>query len=359
MLNPPEEEYVPVPGNPNILMIGKKEKKEKKKIPTQKESPENIPIQKESSLPSLEETTILNFEKFIESPLRQAFLPFYKFVGFLEAESGKRIYYRYDTNLTEEDKKSPLVKGCKTVNEFKEKNSHLGQRILRILEPIAKVKVEKVGYNINELFQRYIDPNYVIQGNSYDNTLDFPYELWKILPLSSFQFILNIATYGAIQMAASELQKDLKLLIISDEVNYIFAEFVSKKFISPKQNAFISGGLNGQLQYRIASGFKTSVVANSKWFMACKIWFEEKVFEVMENNNEKAQAIYDRYRLIPPPVPLVVPLPTLFQDLRNSDLLDFELDQEDLFYEFDKFKKLGNRKVYKVFEESKIKKLKL
>lgn len=353
MLNPPseeeEEEYVSVPGNPNIL-VGKKVKKKKKE---KKEVSFESPIQIK---PSLEESTILNFEKFISPALHQALLPFYKFVGFLEAESGKRIYYRYDTNLTEDDKKNPLVKGCKTINEFKEKNAHLGQRILRMLEPIPKVKEEKVKFNINELFQRYIDPTYVITGNTYDNSLDFPYTLWKILPLSSFQFILNIATYGAIQMAASELQKDLKLLIISDDVNHVFAQFVARKFISPKQNAFVSGVTGGQSQYRIASGFKTSVLANSKWFMACKIWFQEKVFEVMDNNNDKAQAIYDQYRIIPPPVPL----PLLFKDLTNSQLLDFELDSEDLFYEFDKFKKLGDRKVYKVFEEEpKIKKLKL
>ena len=353
MLNPPEEEYVPVPGNPNILK--EKKKKEKKEL-----SPSSPPIQKPPPLSSLEESTILLFENFIGPPLYQALLPFYKFVGFLEAESGKRIYYRYDVNLTDDEKKSPLVKGCKTINEFKTKNAHLGQRILRILEPIPKIKVEKVGFNINELFQRYIDPTYVITGNTYDNSLDFPYTLWKILPLSSFQFILSIATYGAIQMAASELQKDLKLLIISDEVNFIFAQFVARKFITPKQNAFVSGISGGQSQYRCASGFKTSVVANTKWFMACKIWFQERVFEVMDNNNDKAQAIYDQYRLTPPPVPLVVPLPELFKDLSNIQLLDFELDSEDLFYEFDKFKKLGNRKVYKVFEEEpKIKKLKL
>lgn len=344
MLNPPleeEEEYVPVPGNPNLL---KKKKKESFESLIQKTPP---------PLPSLEESTILMFENFIGPALHQALLPLYKFVGFLEAESGKRIYYRYDANLSEDDKKSPLVKGCKTIVEFKTKNAHLGERILRILEPIPKVKVEKIKFNINELFQRYIDPTYVITGNTYDNSLDFPYTLWKILPLSSFQFILSIATYGAIQMAASELQKDLKLLIISDEVNFVFAQFVARKFISPKQNAFVSGVSGGQTQYRCASGFKTSVVANTKWFMACKIWFDEKVFEVMENNNDKAQALYDKYRANLPN------LPASFLDLRNSDLLDFELDSEDLFYEFDKFKKLGNRKVYKVFEESKIKKLKL
>lgn len=355
MLNPPleeEEEYVPIPGNPNLL------KKEKKKEEKKKKESFESEIQKTPPPPplSLEESTIQMFENFIGPPLYQALFPLYKFVGFLEAESGKRIYYRYDANLSEDDKKSPLVKGCKTIIEFKTKNAHLGERILRILEPIP---TKKIGFNINELFRKYIEPDYVITGNTYDNSLDFPYSLWKILPLSSFQFILSIATYGAIQMAASELQKDLKLLIISDEVNFVFAQFVARKFISPKQNAFVSGISGGQTQYRCASGFKTSVVANTKWFMACKIWFDEKVFEVMENNNDKAQALYDKYRLTPPPVPLVVPLPELFKDLTNSQLLDFELDSEDLFYEFDKFKKLGNRKVYKVFEESKIKKLKL
>jgi hypothetical protein len=313
MLKP---KYEPYPDNPNIL------------------------IRKES-----DEDKILLFEGRLGPALREALLPFYTFVGFLEAESGKRIFYRYDEKLSEEDKKNPLVKGCKTIQEFKERNSHLGKIILNLID-LEDVKIEKMGANIADLYRKFVNPDYVLDG--FDPQEGFPRRLWNILPLSSFQFILSVGTYGAIQMAASELQKDLKRLIISNDVNYVFAQFVAKKYISPKQNAFVSGANGGETQYRIASGFRTTVVATSKWLMACKTWFEG-VVEVVEDNRQKAQRLYDQYRANRGA------LPNNYVDLTPQELVDFETFEPELYYQFVEIKDLGVRKIYKSTEIKKIK----
>lgn len=343
-------EYEPIPGNPNLL--------QKKIITTttivreEEEDGNNekkMEMEKNASFPP--DFRITQFETIVGPALYQALLPFYKFVGFLEAESGKRIYYRYDTNLSQDDKQSPLVKGCKTIEEFKLKNNHLGKHILSLIDIVQVKKEEKINASIADYYRKYVNPNFV--GEDFDRSEGFSYRLWRILPLTAFQFILNIGTYGAIQMAASELQKDIKLLIISNDVNYLFAQFVAKKYISPKQNAFAAGDNGGNVQYRISSGFRTTVVANTKWLMACKIKFDEQVFTYEENNFEKAQEIYDRYK------ESRGALPPLYTDLSFEQLENFGSQEPDLFYQFLEFKELGKRTVYKVDEESKFKKIKL
>lgn len=302
----------------------------------------------EGGLNSLERERIITFENRLFPALHEALLPLYQFVGFLEAESGKRIYYRYDDKLSQDDKKNPLVKGCQTIEEFKIKNSHLGRNILNLIDLKDPMVKKDIGVNIADLYRRYVNPDYQFM-NLFDPAEGFPRRLWNILPLAAFQYILSISTYGAIQMAASELQKDLKLLIISSDVNYIFAQFVAKKYISPKQNAFVSGINGSDAQFRIASGFKTSVVANSKWLMACKYKFENDVIEVMENNVQKAQQLYDQYKVNRGA------LPANYTDLSEQDLIDFESRESELFYKFTEFKDLGNRKVYRDVGISKIK----
>lgn len=297
---------------------------------------------------SAERGIISIFENRLFPALHEALLPLYQFVGFLEAESGKRIYYRYDDKLSQDDKKNPLVKGCQTIEEFKIKNSHLGRNILNLIDLKDPMVKKDIGVNIADLYRRYVNPDYQFM-NLFDPAEGFPRRLWNILPLAAFQYILSISTYGAIQMAASELQKDLKLLIISSDVNYIFAQFVAKKYISPKQNAFVSGINGSDAQFRIASGFKTSVVANSKWLMACKYKFENDVIEVMENNVQKAQQLYDQYKVNRGA------LPANYTDLSEQDLIDFESRESELFYKFTEFKDLGNRKVYRDVGISKIK----
>ena len=295
---------------------------------------------------SAERGIISIFENRLFPALREALLPLYQFVGFLEAESGKRIYYRYDDKLSQAEKMNPLVKGCQTIEEFKIKNSHLGRSILNLIDLKDPMVKTDIGVNIADLYRRYVNPDYQFM-NIFDPAEGFPRRLWNILPLTAFQYILSISTYGAIQMAASELQKDLKLLIISNDVNYLFAQFVAKKYISPKQNAFVSGINGDNAQFRIASGFKTSVVANSKWLMACKYKFENDIIEVMENNVQKAQQLYDQYR--------VNGLPANYTDLSEQELSDFESRDSELFYKFMEFKNLGNRKVYRDAGISKIK----
>ena len=73
----------------------------------------------------------------------------------------------------------------------------------------------------------------------------------------------------------------------------MFAQFVARKFISPKSNAYASG-IDGQGggQYRISSGVVTNL-ANTKWLMGCKLWFESVYESTVLKDSRVAQAIYD------------------------------------------------------------------
>ena len=268
-LSPPllkKVKYIPKPSNPNLL------------VPEEEEDDEEEEQQlKEVDIPR--DPKVIAFEEILYPQLFRALAPLYTFIGYLEAESGKRIYYRFDKALSLEQKQNPLVKGAVTIDEFKFKNAHLGPAILNLiheerLKPVEKIesRAAQIGISVDQfrsLYRQLIDPN-----ASELHFQIFPVQLWDILPTSTFQYIIEKSTYGAMDMSAKELQKDLKLLIISDKVNHKFAQFVAKKFISPKQNAFASGIQGGQMQYRIASGFQTTVMANTKWLLACRKWFE-------------------------------------------------------------------------------------
>lgn len=257
-----------------------------------KPDPENPNIEYETSV---DNSKLLQVSlNFISPFLNRALVPFYQFVGFLEAESGKRLYYRYEKGASLESKQNPLVNVADSIAAFKNANAHLGRDLLRLIENYGKkveVKLENLGVNIN-LYRNVINAD-----ASIHEIEAFPSYLWSIIPTSTFRFLIGAASFGAIEMAASELKKDLKLLIVSPDVSYMFAQFVCKKYLSPKANAYASG-IDGQggATYRISSGVNTSGVANSKWLMGCKKWFET-VHEVKNTADDAvAQAIYERRR---------------------------------------------------------------
>lgn len=348
-----DEIEVGMEGNPNIILIQKKgEKEDKKKIKKEKEEEEDElkPIEKEKEviISTVERDRIITFENRLFPALSEALLPLYTFVGFLEAESGKRIYYRYNDQISQEEKQNPLVKGCQTIQEFKNKNNHLGFAILQLIDlPDPMVKPEViVKANISDLYRRYVNPDYPF--DSFDAEEGFPVRLWKLLPLTSFQYILSVSSYGAIHMAALELKKDLKTLIISEDVNFLFAQFVCKKYISPKQNAFASG-LNGDnAQFRVASGFRTTVVANAKWMMAFKLHFEKNIVEVVEDNTKKAQSLYLEYHKNTPNTP------DNYKSLDDQQISNFYKADPERYERFYEFVKKGIRKVYKEIKEIKL-----
>jgi len=269
--------YTPKPGNPNLLVpIEEEEEEEEEQLPEKNTPPPPLPIDRDP--------TVVEFENFLSPLLAQALAPLYTFIGYLEAESGKRIYYRYDPALSLEQKMNPLVKGAVTMEEFKMKNAHLGPIVANLIHEqkrvvpvvIKKEKLEaRIGLSVDQfraLYRQLINPNATELHYQV-----FPVALWDILPTSTFQFLIEKNTFGAMDMSAKELELDLKLLIISDKVNHKFAQFVCKKFISPKQNAFASGISGGNMQYRIASGFNTSVASNTKSLLGARLWFKDVI----------------------------------------------------------------------------------
>lgn len=222
--------------------------------------------------------SIEKIENFLEPLLLDALQPFYRFITMVEAESGSQIYYRWLPEGSIDDKRSPLVKGTKTDAEFKLKNRHLGPDMFTFISKKEKEEYtldsSSDGLNISDKGDTidFLGPQ--IHPNVLANS-DIPDYMWDILPDPAFQFLLKGNVFGSLVLAAQELDFPLKALIKSKDTSHYFAQFVAKKFISPKQNAYASGISGGQMQYRISSGYRTSGAADTQWFMGCKEWFKK------------------------------------------------------------------------------------
>ena len=272
MLSPNHSEtydYVPMPGNPNLLIQGKSDKKKKK----QKEEQEPQFVQPS---PIVQDQGVVQFESYLSPLLYRALGPFYTFVGMLEAESGKHLYYRYIADAPLEQKQNPLVTGARDFAEFRLKNAHLGPKILDLIpiHAIKKVKIEDMGAPISFVDQYRRIVNGQAGQLEIDSTPDY---LWSLVPDSVFQFIIGQATWGAILMSARELNFPVKPLIEGDTVSHKFAEFVCKRFLSPKQNGHATGVNGGNVEFRISSGFATTTMATTKYLMGLRLFFQECV----------------------------------------------------------------------------------
>lgn len=262
--------WVEKPGNPNLLVHSqapvalesepkkRREESESKQAPEapvliqNKEEEEELSEKEEKYFPKPGKFEPTEIDLSVAPVLQQALEPLYSFIGMLEAESGTRVKYRWVEGASLEQRMIPINYGAKNADEFRRMNAHLGEDILGLLQD-----THHIGAGIQDLHNAAL-----------------PEWVGCLVGKPVFEFLLNAADLGAMQLAANELKFPLKDLIWSPEVNYMFAQYVANKFTAPKQNAFAAGIQGGQVQYRISSGFKTTGQANSKWIMGCKIWFK-------------------------------------------------------------------------------------
>ena len=119
-----------------------------------------------------------------------------------------------------------------------------------------------------------------------EQALLHPDWILSVLHVSAFQFMLRQTSFGAFELAATELSRlpnfkfvarnDMLIdLILSDNVSDMFAEFVASKFLMASGgNAYPSRIYpSGGMQYNVSAGFKTRA-ARSKWTLGCKYWFQ-------------------------------------------------------------------------------------
>jgi len=277
MLKPPSSEkthWVPQPGNPNFLIAlnTPEDTNRQETVP----EPEVAPIQRTKEAqeknepvkrPKTNAIAPTEFERRAAQILSDALAPLYQFVGMLEAESGKTIYYRYLPGARREDQRIPINYGSESVKEFMAHNPQLS---MCLKSHLFRDEI-LVNSNIDSQFkQALIGYNYNIR----DYSILYPDWFWAQIDSPVLRFLLNAQDFGAMQLAANELGHALKDLIYSPHTNYMFAQYCAKKFISPKTNAYAAGIQGGQSVYRVSSGFNTSVMANTKWLMGCKLWFK-------------------------------------------------------------------------------------
>jgi hypothetical protein len=167
--------------------------------------------------------------------LPEALTPFYTFIEMVMAESGNRNIYRYIPGATLEERMVPW-KTARNLGSFYVNNPHL--KPLKDLPPIWQLYQEK----IDEPFYRFLCPGHI----------------------------------GAFLLAAEDIGYKLKYLIESPDVRGKFAVYAAKKYVSPKSNAYASGvNGQGQVQYRVSSGYNTTRIQDVRWLLGCKMWFKD------------------------------------------------------------------------------------
>lgn len=271
MLSPPgeDDQWVEKPGNPNFLIQVKRPQPPKEKEELEEEEEE---IYKKPRLTTAKiEPTQYDMQAF--TILEQALAPFYQFIGMLEAESGKPVYYRYLPDTPRELKMVPINYGANSREEFLARNPQLSDKVVAAIFPSVK-KEEPVAPEFKS-FKVRLDAALIGEPvNIRDAPVNWPDWFYFQLGSQAFRFILSSASFGALELAANELGFKLEDLVYSPHVNYMFAQFVAKKFVSPKGNAYADGFAGGQTVYRVSSGFRTTQMANTKWIMGCKMWFK-------------------------------------------------------------------------------------
>ena len=208
------------------------------------------------------------FYASFSSLVERALGPLYDTIAAIAAESGIKKHFKHENPV--------VVEGVKDLKDFKAKNTHLSEAVGLFVH--KDNKFQPIGARYYPYEQRI--ERYVLLFNTLDGIEFAPRLIWCMLGDEAFRFMLQNTTYGALELAANELGYPLKDLVMSEHVNFMFAQFVARKFISPKQNAYVAGAnaASGAM-YRISSGFNTSVQANSKWLMGCKKWFAECIYK--------------------------------------------------------------------------------
>jgi hypothetical protein len=121
-------------------------------------------------------------------------------------------------------------------------------------------------------------PALVFNPNNLLEVENAPVWLQSQISTSVLQFLLDRQSLGALNMGAQELGYPLQDLLFSEEVNYMFAQFVSAKFAKPKSNVYAAGVHGGgEVHYRISSG----AIINQQqttWLLGCRRWFKENVY---------------------------------------------------------------------------------
>lgn len=227
---------------------------------------------------SLEERVVATMEKVLKPLLQQALAPVYQFIGAIEASASSQSahfqwYYGFKG-------------GNKTIFDFRLNNRHLGDNVLFVAAEYARklagvtqvdtADVKFVGAGIR--YPRLtVNQKIMLRGDFDLDTDGAPEWIWCMIGKPCIRFMLKNETFGAVAMAAKELgYPEVKPLLDSDDVSFLFAQFVSNKFFTGP-NVSMGGFNGGQRQYRVSSGILKQQ-ANTKWLMSCKMAFQTQVY---------------------------------------------------------------------------------
>jgi hypothetical protein len=344
------------PNNPNLLIghknnntvttttVTKKGEKEPstKKIKTVE--PLHVPEKKSS------DKEVKDLENRLTKKFKIILQPLYECIHMISAESGKTIYYRYDTSISNEQKKIPIVWGCKDKKEFIEKNEHIKDYVYEALyedlyKPASvmintapnspKKKQQQQPNNNDPLSQSTELTEFNIIGSDvaehlYDSsTTVVPPPIGRISIDPIISFVLDNYVYGALEMAAEELGYPLTDLILSKDVRTIFCQFVARKFVSTTTVAAASGISNGTAQYRIYSGIHMKQ-QDTKWLLGAKLFFQTQVYyEEIEKKVDLEKKLLEELKNVREQIIEVTGIQVQPEEILTDERLTSEVEQED------------------------------
>ncbi len=200
---------------------------------------------------------LVTVERQMERILREALQPLYDFVGMFSVRAGdknaKRYYNRYDDDggfkLSMGELQSPIIKGANTIEDFIEKNSHIGTDLLNL----ATLAFTNKTPLINAQLPSSVEDERTIRDALYTESLGRVKKDWVFGAVEDqiFTFILNNTCWGAMQLGLDMVKRNpncrnatVKQAICSEGVRGQYALLCAYQFLLASGGSAYAGGAN-------------------------------------------------------------------------------------------------------------------
>ncbi len=236
---------------------------------------------------------IESIESKMSSLIRDATQPINMFVGMMAAHLGDRDTRKYYNRYYNEQDgyklpmyklQDPIVRGTKSIDEFKDANHHLGTLLLQIVD--APTSTAFLG---SQAPGSVTDEEHLM--NLMDSSLvkKTPKDwIFGVLQESFFAFLLSMSTLGSMQLALDQVrsipnckQFTLKQLISSEGVRENFSFLCAYQMLLASGGSAYAGrtsaGKVPGTTFMISAGLETRNRLEAKMVCA-KMWFGSKVY---------------------------------------------------------------------------------
>lgn len=227
--------------------------------------------------------------------MRRGLAPLHTFVGMVNVRAGLGGDVRYSYRWIEgkegggslEERSNPVDTTAATLEEFVERNRHLGANFLDLFIQLYG-EYEAVATMIGDCIDidnpRDLTQESVIRLIGADEYVYAPLWVWGVVGDATFRSILSASTLSAFDMALSQVRRvpgastfTLKELICSEGVRDKFAFFVAYNFMFPNAGVNPNDGGGGSRSSRVHRWVNVERMRRelSQSMLGAQIWFED------------------------------------------------------------------------------------